>query len=288
MASGRGPDKGRILIEHVSELGDKLGVNLLFVMSDNAELLHLAVKSSEIPVIIATSDPLVEEEFAPLVRNVMLLTDPLSGSLATLGEIKDLLLGAFLRGNLTADDHVLCLASNLDAVDIVVYFDVAKDLELTHLREELKGRVNMEVVERVLRLAAELAREGREGKPIGTVFIIGDTENVLMHSRQIVINPFRGHPEPDRDILNDGVWETTKEFAQIDGAFVIREDGIVEAAGRYVDTDRKVELTSGLGGRHLAAASITKLTRAVAVTVSTSGAIRVFKDGRVVMMVGSL
>jgi len=288
VASGRGPDKGRILIEHVSELGDKLGVNLLFVMSDNAELLHLAVKSSEIPVIIATSDPLVEEEFAPLVRNVMLLTDPLSGSLATLGEIKDLLLGAFLRGNLTADDHVLCLASNLDAVDIVVYFDVAKDLELTHLREELKGRVNMEVVERVLRLAAELAREGREGKPIGTVFIIGDTENVLMHSRQIVINPFRGHPEPDRDILNDGVWETTKEFAQIDGAFVIREDGIVEAAGRYVDTDRKVELTSGLGGRHLAAASITKLTRAVAVTVSTSGAIRVFKDGRVVMMVGSL
>ena len=288
MAAPLGVDKTQVLIDNVGQIGDRLGINLLFLISDNPDLLEAAVKASSHPVVVATSDPMVEEQFAPLVRGVIPMTEPLTGSLSMLSQIKEVLLGAFLRGHVTADDHILCLATNADAVDIIIYFDVARDLELTHLRDELKDRADMTVVERVLRLASELAREGREGKPVGTLFVVGDVENVLMHSRQVVINPFRGHPEPDRDLMTDATWETAKEFSQIDGAFIIRDDGVIEAAGRYVDTDRKVQLASGLGGRHLAAASITKLTKAIAITVSASGAIRIFKDGRVVMMVGNL
>jgi DNA integrity scanning protein DisA with diadenylate cyclase activity len=110
----------------------------------------------------------------------------------------------------------------------------------------------------------------------------------MRHSRPAVLNPFEGHPEKDRNILDDSLWETAKEFAQIDGAFVIRGDGVVLAAGRYVDTEGNLQVQPGLGGRHLAAASITRVSHSVAVVVSSSGTIRVFKAGRVVMVVGRL
>jgi len=141
-------------------------------------------------------------------------------------------------------------------------------------------------VERILKLAIELAREGREGKPVGTLFVVGDTDTVMHHSRPAVLNPFEGHPEKDRNVLDESLWETAKEFAQIDGAFVVRGDGVVVAAGRYVDTEGKVDVQPGLGGRHIAAASITRISKALAVVVSSSGTIRVFKGGRVIMVVG--
>ncbi len=108
----------------------------------------------------------------------------------------------------------------------------------------------------------------------------------MRHSRPAVLNPFEGHAEKDRNILDESLWETAKEFAQIDGAFVVRGDGVVMAAGRYVDTEGHLEIQAGLGGRHLAAASITRASHAVAIVVSTSGTIRVFKSGRVIMVVG--
>jgi DNA integrity scanning protein DisA with diadenylate cyclase activity len=79
--------------------------------------------------------------------------------------------------------------------------------------------------------------------------------------------------------------ETVKEIAQIDGAFIIRFDGLILSAGRYIDTPAKgVRLMKGLGARHMAAASISKTTDAIAVTVSASNrAVRVFCKGKMVM-----
>lgn len=95
-----------------------------------------------------------------------------------------------------------------------------------------------------------------------------------------------GHPESERNLLNDSAWETAKEFSQLDGAFILREDGVMEAAGRYIEIDKGVHLQSGLGGRHLAAASISGRTKAIAVTVSSSGTIRIWKDGAAIITMG--
>jgi len=59
----------------------------------------------------------------------------------------------------------------------------------------------------------------------------------------------------------------------------------VLAAGRYLLTmSRDVSLPLGLGARHSAAASMTSDTEAIAITVSqTSGAVRVFRDGEIVL-----
>jgi len=90
------------------------------------------------------------------------------------------------------------------------------------------------------------------------------------NSRQVIINPFKGHPKEARNVLNRENWETFKEFAVLDGAIIIDDDGIAQAAGRYVGISWDIYLEGGLGGRHLAAASISKNTGAVAMAGTSS------------------
>ncbi|HMA05449.1 MAG TPA: PAS domain S-box protein [Methanomicrobiales archaeon] len=145
------------------------------------------------------------------------------------------------------------------------------------------------VFEAAYEIAAEISREGREGKPVGTTFILGDARNVLAHSRQLILNPFEGHPREARMITNPNLRETIKELAQLDGAFVVRGDGAVCAGGRYITIDTSgTEIEKGLGTRHASVAGITQETRAVGIVVSQSGGrISLFKDGRVVRVISS-
>ena len=130
-----------------------------------------------------------------------------------------------------------------------------------------------DVLGSVLQVAAEIAREGREGQAIGTAFVVGDTDNVLIYSKQFVLNPFHGHREAERQITDGEIQGTIKEFAQLDGAFLISGSGIVEAAGRCITVDMsKVTLPGGMGSRHVSVAGITQVTRSIGVVVSQSGA----------------
>jgi len=145
------------------------------------------------------------------------------------------------------------------------------------------------VLDSVLHVAIEIAREGREGKMIGTSFVVGDTENVQGHSKQFVLNPFYGHGETERQITNAGTRGAIKEFAQLDGAFLVTGNGLVEAAGRCITVDMsRVDLPGGLGSRHSSAAGITQATRSIGVVVSQSGGlISIFKEGKIVYTINS-
>ena len=143
------------------------------------------------------------------------------------------------------------------------------------------------VFDAVYEIAAEISREGREGKPVGTTFVLGDTQNVLARSRQLILNPFEGHPRESRIITRPELRETIKELAQLDGAFVVSGDGVVWAGGRYITIDTSTAtVPKGLGTRHASVAGITKETRSVGIVVSQSGGrISLFKDGRVVKVI---
>ena len=105
-----------------------------------------------------------------------------------------------------------------------------------------------EILEPLLELAIEIAREGREGRRIGTLFTIGDAEAVMAWSRPLILNPFEGHPRNCRHIGSTELWGTAKELAQLDGAFVVSDDGVFLAAGRYLDANASnVEVPFGLG-----------------------------------------
>ena len=137
-----------------------------------------------------------------------------------------------------------------------------------------------EVLEPLLELAIEIAREGREGRRIGTLLTIGDAEAVMAWSRPLILNPFEGHPSNRRHIASTDLRGTVKELAQLDGAFVVSNDGVFLAAGRYLDTNgAKVQVPFGLGSRHIAAAFISFATDTVAIAVSESSIVRVFQHG---------
>ncbi|MDR3569267.1 MAG: diadenylate cyclase [Syntrophobacteraceae bacterium] len=146
-----------------------------------------------------------------------------------------------------------------------------------------KRGINPETLKEVVILAVEIAREGREGRRIGTMFVVADTENVMNHSRSLILDPLLGHPPEAKRISDPDMRETIKELAQLDGAFLVSDDGTVVSACRYLDSfSEGIDLPLGLGSRHMAAASITKLTNSVAVVVSESSVVRIVEDGQIV------
>lgn len=146
-----------------------------------------------------------------------------------------------------------------------------------------KSGENLEVLEQVITLAVEIAREGREGKKIGTIFTVFDADEVMSRSRCMILDPLAYHDKGLKNIKDPNLRETVKELAQLDGAFVVDKDGVVLSACRYLDVAvEDVLLPLGLGSRHMAAASISKHTRCVAVAVSESSIVRIFFDGKMV------
>ncbi len=159
-------------------------------------------------------------------------------------------------------------------------------MERSNLFEEIcseRREVNTEVLERVIGLAVEIAREGREGRKIGTLFVVGDSGEVMKRSKPLILDPLQGHPDEVKRIEDPNLRETVKELAQLDGGFVVSNSGVVISAARYVDAaSDSLTLPLGLGSRHMAGASISQRTNAVAVVVSESSMVRMFDDGELV------
>lgn len=156
-----------------------------------------------------------------------------------------------------------------------VFGDVCRTTRCTELRRR--------TLEEVLQLAVEIAREGREGRKIGTLFVVGDVEATLTHSRALLLDPLYGHPPELLHVERPEFRETVKELAQLDGAFLVDDDGTFAAAARYIDVDLSAPdaFLPGLGTRHAAGASISAATKATAIVVSQSSVVRVFARGQV-------
>jgi DNA integrity scanning protein DisA with diadenylate cyclase activity len=175
---------------------------------------------------------------------------------------------------------------HIDSLSVIHLGEHLERLSSQDLRQ-LDTQVPLETLRAVVDLATEIGREGREGKPVGSLFVVGDTRKVLSMCRPQNFNPFRGYSDEERDIRDTRVREQLKEVAQLDGGIIIRRDGVAVAACMYIDaTAEGITLSKGLGARHWAAAAISRRTKAVAVTVSqSSGTVRLFLNGEVVLHV---
>ena len=156
----------------------------------------------------------------------------------------------------------------------------------TQIFEEIcseKRQVNAKVLKQTISLAVEIAREGREGRKIGTLFVVGDSGEVMRRSKPMILDPLQGHADEDKQIEDPDTRETIKELAQLDGAFLVSNSGVVLSAARYIDAaSDNLDLPLGLGSRHMAGASISQQTSAVSVVVSESSMVRMFDDGELV------
>lgn len=143
--------------------------------------------------------------------------------------------------------------------------------------------IKEDVLRQIIVLAVEISREGREGRKIGTMFIVGDEKKVLKLSRTIILDPLKGHSTEEKRIQDPNLRETVKELAQLDGAFIVSEDGVVISAASYIIADSKnIDVPLGLGSRHIAAASVTQKTNAAAVVVSESSVVRIVVCGKII------
>lgn len=174
----------------------------------------------------------------------------------------------------------------LDSLGVFRLSDYPGRLTIRELRQ-LQTEIPIETLKTVINLAIEIGREGREGKPVGTMFVIGDTRKVLAHTRPLGFDPVRGYSKRERNLFDPRVREGIKEIAQLDGAFIINKEGEVTAACRHIDCSADgINLSKGLGSRHWAAAAITRRTKAIAVCVSeSSGTVRVFQNGEARMRI---
>jgi len=193
-----------------------------------------------------------------------------------LAQLRSALLVALTRGLIAFNDRICCVGgiTGSNQFDTIVVAEIEREFQTLlsgSAIDLLPEDVKPEVLERVLAVATELAVEGREGRPVGCLFVLGDTSKVEEFTKPLVMNPFFGYKEEDRNILNPFMDETVKEFSSIDGAFVIRGNGVVEAAGSLVQASGTgLELPSGLGARHAAAAAISVAANCIAIAVSSS------------------
>jgi len=77
-----------------------------------------------------------------------------------------------------------------------------------------------------LEIAIEIARAGREGRRIGTLFTLGNVDAVLASSRALILDPLAGHAPSATHITNANLRGSVKELAQLDGALHYRSSPV--------------------------------------------------------------
>jgi DNA integrity scanning protein DisA with diadenylate cyclase activity len=263
----------------VGFLDSRVAARQLLLVSDSPRVVGEVVNGADLPIVLATTKEDISSDYADDCETVLQLSVKLPGTLEMLEDLRGIVISAYLEGSLGDGEDVVCLVANDEQPTLMVNFSISSDPMFRLLKARIEERCDLSVFEMLLQIAGDLVRKGREGHKVGTMFIVGDHESVLEASRQVLLNPFQGHTREERRVLNPENSETIKEYAMLDGAMVVSGDGYLEAAGRYIMLEPDAEAASGLGGRHLAAASITKETEAVAIVVSSSGVVRVYKDG---------
>jgi diadenylate cyclase len=248
------------------------------------------LSSSEAAILVASAS----QRQLDAVRKAGLVAVEVEPTEAAISErISLALIEAVANDQLQAGARVVVVYSGfeVEALDSLSVIRLGEHLErlTAHDLRALETSVPFETLKAVVDVAIEIGREGREGKAVGTLIAVGDARNVMIRTRQLGFDPFKGYRRKERNVRDFRVREAIKEIAQLDGAFVAR-DGTVEAACRLIDAPMTgLTLPKGLGSRHWAAAAITEVTKALAVVVSQSnGTVRLFQSGEVILRIAPM
>lgn len=202
-----------------------------------------------------------------------------------LSQLRSAILLALIHKYIGYNEKICCIGGlpNSNRLDTIVIADVNQEVQSVFSQQTdiLPPNVLPEVFERLLTIATELAVEGREGKSIGCMFVLGEVKMLEPYIHPLILNPFYGYGEEERNLLNPFIDETIKEYSLLDGAFVIGGNGIVESAGSLIHSTEQITLPGGLGTRHAAAIAISKAVDCIAITISSStGQVSLFRKGK--------
>ncbi len=282
-------EAGRFILKKALEFAKITdNTSVLFYYSDvEAYIFDEEFSDKDIKKIIVMKEDNEEEGLLEKVKTLGNIVIIPSVVLSRINKIKIALMMCISSGVINKGENLIALSGSGNAVDSAIFIDISKEQELLSFKGDVDvGKsVQPEVFERVLRIALELANQGREGKSVGAIFVLGDKTQILENTKQMIFNPFKGYEPDDKNILKRNLDDTLKEFSLLDGAIVINSDGVIETAGAYISTSSLSadDLPKGLGARHMAAAAITALTSAISVVVSEStGDVTIFKNGSII------
>jgi len=273
-----------LIMDFSCRFAEEVGAKAILLSIDVAREMPAKIRCQSGEIILISRGNMEIPENIGHISKVIRIPDV---QVTRMSQIKIAITKGISAGYFTSGDRILCLTGvpRFGYVDTILVIDVGREFEILTSSDvpDIASSVSPEVFEAVLNIALELAAQGREGRPAGTIFVLGDHEKVLQLSRQMIINPFQGYREEERNILDPALRETVKEFSAIDGAFIIRDDGVLLTAGRHLSAAlESKDFPKGLGSRHIAAAGITGATHAIAIVISEStGSVRVFKGGKI-------
>lgn len=285
--------ESRVLVNHCFELGKQLGITKILVFAESVldQRYILENKKDETVILLTKNKEKIREEFLDKCKVISLPDQKLSRS----DQFQLGLLFAVLSGQVEYNETVLCITGLVGSLrlDNLLITNLLRDNRWfqKHTYDHVPKKIlsSQEFV-RLLDIALRLANQGREGKKLGTIFILGDLSCFENYLDQLVLNPFKGHSKRSRNIHDNDFFETIREYATLDGAFVISNTGVVERAGAYLNppASKKVNMRKGFGARHAAAANLTAVTDALAFTVSeSSSSVVVFFEGSIILELNS-
>jgi DNA integrity scanning protein DisA with diadenylate cyclase activity len=292
------PRQTIVLLQTARQLAAELPADAILMLTETSLDWDLVLEQlAGCRLLVAAQDVQLTERLKQHPGLTVLDIDP--GPTPTQERMSLALLEAVANEKLQTGAHVVALYNGIEAdkdqpeqIDSLSVIHLGEHLERLSAQDlrRLDTQVPLETLRAVVDLATEIGREGREGKPVGTLFVVGDTRKVLSMCRPLNFNPFRGYSEAERDVRDRKVREQIKDIAQLEGAIIIRRDGAAVAACMLIDvTAEGITLSKGLGTRHWAAAAISRKTKAIAIAVSqSSGTVRIFQNGEVVLHIEPL
>ncbi|MDR2589243.1 MAG: DNA integrity scanning protein DisA nucleotide-binding domain protein, partial [Spirochaetales bacterium] len=275
-------------LHHARELAREVGASCIFVHSGSLE--DLDTLSRDFPgggdnILFVTNSKFAGREGGFPEKKIIEI--PFKG-ITRANQIELSVIFALSRGLVDKSARVISVFGLPDSgiLDAIQITEISREFKVFFSLDSTSTDLQHQVLVRAIEISGELAEEGREGKPSGCIFVLGDDAQVKHHCQQMIINPFKGYAEGELNILDPSLKETVKELSKIDGAFIVRGDGVLLSAGTYLRSRIALaELPSGLGARHAAAAAITLMTRAVSVALSESTRkISIFKNGEKIMV----
>jgi len=274
------------IIDAAAEVAKAVSARVMFAYAGAVDDLSALLSAVQPPTKLILVCRNAEDEQRARERSITAMSVP-GFDLTRMGQIKMATLIAFSQQLLKAGDVFVFLTGVAGRpVDTLVAMRVGEEYELFQSvgQPQLTEHIRRPVFEKVLRLALELAHEGREGKPVGTLFVIGDHREVQKFCLPGRINPFKGYTEKERNILDDSMGDSVKEIAKLDGAFILKGNGVILAACTTLRPTFAAEvLPEGLGSRHATAAAITATTKSIAISLSEStGDVRVWRRGAMI------
>ncbi len=265
--------------------------SLLVMLEGPTDWEQLKLRAGELRVVVAADHAeeltgAVEEGIPTIVLNM--------ADAPVIERLTQALLTGVAREVLAPGARLVVVYSGfeVDTIDSISFIELDEHLGRLTARDlrQLETSVPLDTLKTVIDLAVEIGREGREGKPIGTMFVVGDTRKVLQHCQPAGFDPVRGYNRSERDLHDPRVREAIKEVAVLDGGFIVNSEGFVEKAAQLVDAPyANLTLSKGLGARHWAGAAISKATASLAIVVSqSSGTVRLFQGGEVILRIEPL